>query len=161
MKIEIKWVVVIFIVHVLWHLAEKLMGFYNVSNDWVLYSGVAFTILYAVFIYAMLTQVKKSNRGFLHRRQALLSGLFVGLSLVVLTPVLVFLLNFVIEPGYFDKMILMSLDAGEYNSYGEAAIEYGFWNYVIIYMARYLLIGVLAAAFFGFVMHEVPEPATE
>lgn len=161
MKLEFKWVIIIFIVHQLWHLGEKLLGFYNNINSYNIISGVIFIGVYIWFIYLMLSQLKAKNGGFLHRRQALLSGLFVGLMLVASAPVTIFILNYFIEPGYFNNMILMSLDNGNYSSYGEAALEYGFWNYVILYMAVYLIIGVLSASGIGYLLHEVPKPVTE
>lgn len=161
MKLELKWALLAFIMHQTWHLGEKLLGFYGSSNSYNVISGLVFAALYSFFIFIMLGQLKKKNGGFLHRRQALLSGIFVSLFLLASAPITIFMLNFVIEPGYFNKMILLALDTGEYSSYGEAKLEYGFWNYVILYMALYMLVGVGSAALYGFILHKLPEPIAE
>lgn len=161
MKVELKWVVIIFIVHLLWHVTEKLLGFYTTNIEYTDYSGFVFMPVYAGLMYLALVDLRKSNHNLLNRRHAFLSGLFISLCLVVLAPVMVFLVVFLLQPDFFQNMIAYGVNSGKYSSYGQAATEFSYWGFVKLYMAIYMLVGSLSAALWGFVLHKMPDPVTE
>lgn len=161
MKLELKWVSIVFLLHILWHVAERMLGLYSDNAEYEGYSRLFFMAVYAVIMLLAILDLRKKNNGFLNRRHGFLSGLFISLILVATAPIIVALLMFVIQPGFFDQMIMVATQNGEYQVYEAAAQEYNYWSYVKLYMAGYMLVGSLSAAFFSFILHKMPEPATE
>lgn len=161
MKLELKWVSIIIILHIIWHIAERLLGFYS---DKALYQGLSsavFMVVYAGIMYLAVAGLRESNRGYLNKRQGFLSGLFISLIMVAFAPIMVGLLQFLIQPDFFNTMIMETTNNGAYQSYQMAEKEYNYWNYVTLYMAGYLLVGSLSAALWSYVLHKMPEPVSD
>lgn len=161
MKLELKWVAIVFALHALWHVGEKMMGFYSERAGVQEYAAVSFLFVLALLMMLAVLDLRKSNRGYLNKRHGLTSSLFISLILVVLAPVMVLLLSVVIQPNYFNEMIMMSLQNDEYQAYELAVQEYNYWSYVKMYIAGYLLVGALSGAFWSFIFHKMPEPVTD
>jgi hypothetical protein len=161
MKLELKWVSIIVIVHLLWNIGERFLGFFGEKAAYQGLSGSLFLVVYALLMYLAVADLRSRNRGFLNRRQGFLSGLFISLILVALSPIMVGILAFVIQPDFFNEMIMASTTNGEYQSYQMAEQEYNYWNYVKLYMAGYMLVGSLSAALWSFVLHKMPDPVTD
>lgn len=161
MKLELKWVAIIFVVHLIWHIGERAMGFYGERFGYQELAGWAFLMVYAVLILFALMDLKNTNRGFLNRRHGFLSSLFISLVLVALAPVTVGILAYFIQPDFFSEMINNALNDGEYRAYEAAAMEYNYWSFVKLYMAGYLLVGSLSGALWSFLLHKMPEPVTD
>ena len=161
MKLELKWVAIIFVAHVLWHLGEKMMGFYSDKAAYQELSAISFMAVLSILMMLVILDLRKSNRGYLNRRHGFTSSLFISLVLVALSPLMVLLLWFVIQPDYFNHMIMLALENDEYQAFELAKQEYSYWNYVKLYIAGYLMVGSLAGAFWSMVFHRLPEPVTD
>ena len=161
MKLELKWVSIIIILHILWHVGERMLGFYGEKSNYQEFSGMVFMALYAFVMYLAIADLRSRNRGFLNKRQGFLSGLFISLILVAFAPIMVGLLAFVIQPDFFNEMIMASTTNGEYQSYQMAEQEYNYWSYVKLYMAGYMLVGSLFAALWSYILHRMPDPVTD
>lgn len=161
MRVEIKWIAIILLVHVIWHVLERVFGFYGALFRFEGYASWAFLLVYTVLMFLALRDLRASNRGFLNRRHGFVSSLFISFILTALAPVIVALLAYLIQPDFFMLMINNALDSGEYRAYEAAAIDYSYWSYVKLYMAGYLLVGSLSGAFWSYLLHRIPEPATE
>lgn len=161
MKLELKWVAIIFIVHLIWHIAERALGFYGDRFGYQELASGLFLLVYSLLVLFALIDLKNKNRGFLNRRHGFLSSLFISFILVVLAPVTVGILAYAIQPDFFGTMISNALSDGEYRAYEAAAMEYNYWNFVRLYMAGYLLVGSLSGALWSFLLHKMPEPVTD
>lgn len=161
MKLELKWVAIIFVVHIIWQIFERLLGFYADRSGYQEFAGFAFLVVYSLLILLALLDLRGKNKGFLNRRHGFISGLFISFILVALSPVMVAILAFGIQPDFFNIMINNALENGEYQAYEAAAMEYSYWSYVKLYMAGYLLVGSLSGALWAFVLHKMPEPVTD
>lgn len=161
MRIEIKWVIIIFIVHAIWHVLERFLGFYGDLFRYQEFSSWAFLLVYAGLMLIAMLDLRASNNGFLNRRHGFISSLFISFILTALAPIMVGLVAYVIQPDFFNIMINNSLSSGEYRAYEAAAMDYSFWSYVKLYMAGYLLVGSLSGAFWSYLLHKVPEPVTD
>lgn len=161
MKLELKWVSIIFVIHILWHIGERFFGFYDENAAYQEMSATSFMVVYAFLMLLAMLDLRKSNKGYLNRRHGFTSSLFISLVLVALAPIMVLLLWFVIQPDFFNKMILLSLENDEYQAYEAAVREYNYWNYLTLYIAGYLLVGSLSGAFWSFILHKMPEPVTD
>lgn len=161
MKLELKWVTIIFVVHIVWHIFERVLGFYGDRSAYEEFAGFGFLLVYSLLMLLAIFNLKSRNGGLLNRRQGFLSGLFISLIMVVLSPLMVAILAFGIQPDYFNIMIANALENGEYQAYEAAALEYSYWGVVKLYMAGYLLVGSLSGAFWSFLLHKMPEPVTD
>ena len=161
MKLELKWVAIIFGVHILWHLGEKFMGFYGERAGIQEFSAVSFMLVLSLLMLLAILDLRKSNRGYLNRRHGFTSSLFISLVLVALSPIMVLLLWLVIEPDFFNHMIILALENDEYQVYEVAQQEYNYWNYVKLYIAGYLIVGSLSGAFWSMLLHKLPQPVSD
>jgi len=161
MKLEIKWVAIVFILHVLWLIGERTFGFFGARIRHEELVSLAFFIVYALVMFLAVADLKSRNNGFLNRRQGFLSGLFMSLILVAMAPVMVGILMFAIQPDFFNVMIMAATERGEYSVYEAAVQEYNYWSYVKLFMAGYLLVGSLSAALWSFILHKMPEPVSD
>lgn len=161
MKLELKWVAIIFVVHILWHIAEKMLGIYGANVAYKDISGPLFLVVYGGIMFLAISDLRSKNRGYLNRRHGFLSSLFISFVLVALAPVMVALLVFVISPDFFNDMIIATTDSGIYSSYAAAENEFNFWSFVRLYMVSYLLAGALSGALWSFLLHKMPEPAAD
>lgn len=161
MRIEIKWVAIIFVLHVCWHLLEKFLGFYSHNAAYQELSAISFMLVLSLLMLLAILDIRKSNRGYLNRRHGFTSSLFISLMLVALSPIMVLLLWLVIEPDFFNKMIMLALENDEYQAYEAAKSEYSYWNYVKLYIAGYLVVGSLSGAFWSMILHKMPEPVSD
>jgi hypothetical protein len=161
MKVELKWVAIVFVLHVLWHIGERVLGFYSDKIAYHEFSGTAFMLVYGLIMFLAIADIRSQNRGYLNRRHGFLSGLFISLVLVALAPLMIAILLFAIQPDFFDKLIIAATENGEYSVYEAAQQEYNYWSFVRLYMAGYLLVGALSAALWSFILHKMPEPVSD
>lgn len=161
MRVEIKWVIIIFIVHAIWHVLERFLGLYGDLFRYQEFSSWAFLLVYAMMMLLAILDLRSSNNGFLNRRHGFISSLFISFILTALSPIMVGLVAYVIQPDFFNIMINNSLDSGEYRAYEAAAMDYSYWSYVKLYMAGYLLVGSLSGAFWSYLFHKMPDPVTD
>jgi hypothetical protein len=161
MKLELKWVIIIFAVHIFWHILTRALGLYGDRSSYEELSLFVFAFVYALLMLLALLDLRSRNKGYLNRRHGFSSGLFISFILVVLSPLMVAILAFGIQPDFFNIMISNSIANGEYLSYEAAASEYSYWNYVQLYMATYLLVGSLSGALWAYLLHKVPMPVTD
>ena len=161
MKLEMKWVAVVFILHILWLIGERTFGFFGNRIRHEDLINMAFYVLYAGVMFLAVADLKSRNNGFLNRRQGFLSSLFISLILVALAPIMVGILMFAIQPDFFNVMIMSATERGEYSAYDAAIQEYNYWSYVKTFMAGYLLAGSLSGALWSFLLHKMPEPVSD
>jgi len=161
MRIEIKWAIIIFIIHALWHVAERVMGLYELHYGWQEVASWLFLAAYAGLMYMALLDLRKSNNGYLNRRHGFVSAFFISLILVAATPIMVGLVAFVIQPDFFSIMIENSMRTNEYSAYELAEQEYNYWAFVKLYMSGYILVGSLSGALWAYLLHKMPEPVRD
>jgi len=161
MRVEIKWAIIIFIAHALWHVAERFMGLYGLHYGWQEIASLLFLAAYAGLMFVALFDLRKSNNGHLNRRHGFVSAFFISLILVAAAPITVALLAFVIQPDFFLIMIENSMRIGEYSAYELAEQEYSYWAFVKLYMIGYMLVGTLSGALWAYVLHKMPEPVQD
>lgn len=161
MRIEIKWAIIIFIVQMLWLVAERFAGLYGAHYGWHEIGSWLFLGIYAGLMFLALYDLRKSNNGFLSRRHGFISGFFISLIMVAVAPIVVAILAFVIQPNFFSVMIENALRVNEYSAYELAEQEYNYWAFVKLYMAGYLLVGSLSGALWSSLLHRVPEPVRD
>ncbi len=161
MKTELKWVTIIFVLHIAWHFAERFLGFYAEKAVYHEITSISFFVVYALAMYFAIADLRASNGGYLNKRHGFLSGLFISLIMVATAPIMIGLLMFAIQPGFFNQMILAATSNGEYSLYEAAQQEYNYWSYVKLYMAGYLLVGSLSAALWSYVLHRMPDPVND
>lgn len=161
MRVELKWALIIFVAHSLWHVAERFMGLYGLHYGWQEIASFLFLGIYAGLMFLALYDLRGSNNGFLNRRHGFVSAFFISLILVAAAPITVGLLAFVIQPDFFAVMIENSMRINEYSAYELAQQEYNYWAFVKLYMIGYMLVGSLSGALWAYVLHKMPEPVRD
>ncbi|SEG32207.1 DUF4199 domain-containing protein [Algoriphagus boritolerans] len=145
-KIEIKWGVLFILVGLIWMVFEKTMGWHDVHIDkHATYSMFIAPIAIAIYVFALLDKKRNYYGGKMTFKQGFVSGLFITLVVVILSPLSQYITSTYITPGYFNKVIEYSVSSGKMEQ--QAAEDYfNLHNYMIQAVTGAAIMGVLTSA---------------
>ena len=145
-KIEIKWGVIFTIVTLLWLLFERLMGWHGENID----EHATMTIWFAVpailvYLLALLDKRKNDLDGAMTWLQGLMTGFYITLVVVALSPFAQQFIHYVITPDYFQNMIDYAVSSGNMER-GEAEEYFSIGNYIKQALIGSFFMGVVTSA---------------
>ena len=139
--IEIKWGLIFIGVQLLWMIFERLVGLHDqYIAQHATYSNFFIVIAFVIYYFALTDKRKNYYGGRMTWKQGFISGLIIGLVVMVLTPLVQVLISNVISPHYFENAIAYAVESG--NSTPEEAEA--FFN-----LGNYILISTIAAPIYG------------
>ena len=147
LKYEIKWAVIYSVFLLLWSLAGRLSGLHDkyleLEQDLSL-----FLLIPAVATYILMLVEKRKHfyAGNMSYIQGLKSGIGLTFFILVLTPVVQLISNFIISPDYFKNLAHYAVSKG-IMSEAEAAKQFSYSNYTFVSMVFQLISGSVFAAF--------------
>lgn len=146
-KLEIKWGVLFTLITILWVLFERLMGWHSTNIEQYATGSLYFALpAIAVYVAALLDKRKNEFNGVMTWKQGLMTGFYVTLVVVLLSPVAQILIHTVVSPDYLQNMAEYSVASG--NLEREDAEAY--FN-----LPSYMIQGVIGAFFMGVVTSAV------
>ena len=145
-KIEIKWGVIFTIVTLLWLLFERLMGWHGENID----EHASMTIWFAVpailvYLLALLDKRKNDLDGAMTWLQGLMTGFYITLVVVALSPFAQLFIHNVITPEYFQNMIDYAVSSSNMER-GEAEEYFSIGNYIKQGLIGSFFMGVVTSA---------------
>lgn len=145
-KIEIKWGVLFILVGLIWMVFEKTMGWHDVLIDkHATYSMFIAPIAIAIYVFALLDKKRNFYGGKMTFKQAFVSGLFITLVIVILSPLSQYITSIYITPDYFNNVIEYSVSSGKMEQ--QAAEDYfNLHNYMIQAVTGAAIMGILTSA---------------
>lgn len=145
-KIEIKWGVLFILVGLIWMVFEKTMGWHDVHIDkHATYSMFIAPIAIAIYVFALLDKKRNFYGGKMTFKQAFVSGLFITLVIVILSPLSQYITSTYITPDYFNNVIEYSVSSGKMEQ--QAAEDYfNLHNYMIQAVTGAAIMGILTSA---------------
>lgn len=111
-RTEIKWGLIITLSSLLWALLERSLGYHTTK----IASHSIFSYLYILILiglyYVALKEKKKTGSHKMDWRQGMISGIIIGLVVMVLAPVTQAIIHQFISPDYFNNAIEQAINAG-------------------------------------------------
>lgn len=146
-SIEIKWTVTFITMTLLWMLFEKLAGLHSTHIDKHMY----LTNLYAipaiiVFVLALKDKKKNFYNGNMSYKQGLVSGLIISAIVAIVSPLMQWIISYIISPEYFSNVIDYSLKTGHYKTKEEAEAFFNYKNYAVQSTIAAIVMGALTTA---------------
>lgn len=145
--IEIKWAVIFIIMSLLWMVLEKLVGLHSTHIDKHMYLTNLYAIP-AVIVFVLALKDKKRNfyNGNMSYVQGLISGLIISAIVAILSPLMQWVISYVITPEYFPNVIEYSLKTGYHKTREEAEAYFSYKNYAVQSTIASIVMGALTTA---------------
>lgn len=145
-KTEIKWVFIFTAMYLLWMVMEKTAGL----HDKYLAQQQFITMLILIpsfIIYVFAIKDKKQNyySGKITYKQSFMSGLFLTIFVVILSPVSQLITSYFISPNYFANIIEHTVKSGRFTQ-EQAEAQFNIKNYIITSIIGGLVTGVIFSA---------------
>jgi len=111
-KTEIKWGLIITASTLLWALLERSLGFHTTKiAQHSLFSYLYIIVAVALYYFALKEKMKTGSHK-MDWRQGMISGIIIGLVVMILAPVTQAIIHQFISPEYFDNAIAQAVNAG-------------------------------------------------
>lgn len=153
-SIEIKWGIIFIIALLLWMFAERLLGLHGeLIEKHAVYTN--FFALIAITIYLFGLRDKRNNyyNGFMSWKEGFITGLFITLVIVVLSPLAQYLVSQYISPEFFPNIIKHSVEQGEMTR-DQAQHYFSLKNYIILSAVWAVITGTITSAFAALIMRK-------
>ncbi|MBX2923379.1 MAG: DUF4199 domain-containing protein [Chitinophagaceae bacterium] len=146
-RIEIKWAVIFIIMSLLWMLLEKLSGLHSTHIDKHMYLTNLYAIP-AVIVMVLALKDKKKNyyQGQMSYTQGLISGVIISAIIALLSPLMQWVISYIITPEYFPNVIEYSLKTGYHKTREAAEAYFNYKNYAMQSTIASLVMGVVTTA---------------
>jgi len=145
-RIECKWGVIFILVMLGWTLFERLVGWHstNIENH---ATGTLFFAIPAIGVYTF-GLLDKRNHGFsgiMTWKQGALTGVYITIVVVILSPVAQYLIHTIITPDYLENMADYAVRSGNMNREDSEAY-FSLSNYMLQGAVGSLLMGLMTSA---------------
>ncbi len=151
LKLELKWGVLFVLAGLIWMIFEKAMGWHDVHlENHATYTLIFAPIAIAIYVLALVDKKRNFYSGRMNYREGFISGLWITLIVVLLTPLSQYISHEFISPEYFPNIIRLSVEKGMM-SQEEAESYFNLKSYVqqsLIFAAFMGLITSAVVAFF-------------
>jgi ABC-type Fe3+ transport system permease subunit len=153
-SIEIKWSILFTLAMLLWMYGEKLFGLHD---DWIekhaFYSGFFAIVAIAIYLFALYDKRKNYYNGFMDWREGFISGLYLTLFIVILSPLTQYVISRFISPEFFPNIIRYSVETGEMTR-DQAQDHFSLKNYIITSAVFAVISGVITSAIAALLMRK-------
>ncbi|SDL42552.1 Protein of unknown function [Salinimicrobium catena] len=153
-SIEIKWSILFTLAMLLWMYAERLFGLHD---EWIekhaFYSGFFAIVAIAIYLFALYDKRKNYYNGFMDWREGFISGLFITLFVVILSPLTQYIISRFISPEFFPNIIRYSVETGEMTR-DQAQDYFSLKNYIITSAVFAVISGVITSAIAALLMRK-------
>lgn len=153
-SIEIKWSIVFTLAMLLWMYGEKLAGLHD---EWIenhaFYSGFFSLVAIGVYLLALYDKRKNYYNGIMNWKEGFISGLFLTLFIVILSPLTQYVISKFISPEYFPNIIRYSVETGEMTR-DQAEDYFSLKNYIITSAVFAVISGVFTSAIAALLMRK-------
>ena len=146
-SIEIKWAIIFIVMSLAWMVLEKLAGLHSTHINKHMY----LTNLYAIpAVIVIVLALKDKKRNFYHGNmsylQGLISGLIISAIVAIFSPLMQWIISYVISPEYFPNVIEYSLITGYYKTREEAEAFFNYKSYAVQSTIASLVMGAITTA---------------
>ncbi|MDT8347466.1 MAG: DUF4199 domain-containing protein [Flavobacteriaceae bacterium] len=161
-KLEIKWAFIFMLALLLWMELERAAGLHDRNIHLHQYLTMLYVIP-AVWIYVLaLKDIKKKYyKGVMNFKQGLVSGLMITLVVAVFSPLLQWIISFVITPDYFNNVIEYSLQTGYMESRTAAEAHFNFKSYALSSVMFAIVSGIITSLLVAFFVKTKNKPTLE
>lgn len=158
-KLEIKWAVIFMLSLLLWMVLERAAGLHDRNIHLHQYLTMLYVIP-AVWIYVLaLKDIKKKFYAeAMNFTQGLVSGLIITVTVAVFSPLLQWIISYVITPDYFKNVIEYSVKTGYMESQAAAEAHFNFKSYVYSSVLFALISGVITSLVVAFFVRTKSNP---
>jgi hypothetical protein len=155
MKNEFKWAVVMSVVLLAWLTVLKFLGLQEPEKIdlFVFVVNIYYLLLFGLYLLA-IRERKNTQRGYISRRDAFLTGLLVTLFLVVLSPLNMAIFYYLINPSFFAVMIEFNVSNGVAAQIAES--DYNLSNYIFTSMLMNFVAGGVFSALGALLLQKIP-----
>lgn len=146
-SIEIKWAIIFIVMSLLWMVLEKLVGLHSTHIDKHMYLTNLYAIP-AVIVFVLALKDKKRNfyNGNMSYVQGLISGLIISAIVAIFSPLMQWVISYIITPEYFPNVIEYALKTGYYKTREEAEAFFNYKNYAIQSTIASIVMGAVTTA---------------
>ncbi len=146
-RTEIKWALIFAVVSLLWVLTEKLIGLHDKYLEIQQNTSLLFFIpMIAIYFLSVYEKKRKYYHGDMTYLQGLGSGLFLTVGILILTPLIQFISNFIISPDYYKNLIALMVKSGT-QTQEEAEKYFTFGHFLFTNLMEKTITGAVFAAF--------------
>ncbi len=155
-KTEIKWSLIFSGMFLVWMSAERLAGLHssNIANQQVV---TTFILVPAVVVYILALRSKRTNIYYdqITYKQSFVSGLWLTIFIVILSPVTQIITTTVISPDYFSNLTAYTVDNGIMTR-EQAQAQFNVGNYIIQSVMGGFITGILFTTIISFFIKSKP-----
>lgn len=146
-KIEIKWAIIFSILGLIWMLLEKLCGLHGKYIDYHMYLTNLYVIP-AVWVMVLALNEKKIKffNGQMTYKQGFFSGIILSILIAFISPLIQWIVIYIISPEYFPNVIKRSLELGYYRTIYDAKANFNYSNYAFQSVIGSLFMGIVSTA---------------
>ena len=142
---EIKWGLILTASSICWAVLERLLGFHTTR----IASHSLFSYLYIlvaiILYYLALREIRSADRFRMDWRQGMISGIVIGLVVMILAPLTQAIIHQFISPDYFSNAIDQAINAG-YVSTDDAPKYFNLSSYMMQSMIVPMPFGALVSS---------------
>lgn len=130
-----------------WLFLERILGFHDVriAQHMIATNFVMFPAI-AVYVFALLDKKKNYYNGEMSYKKGFLSGFYITIFVVILSPLVQYLIQTVISPKYFQNMIEFSVAERKYDSTEAAAAFFILKSYIMQSLIGSFVLGTVTSA---------------
>lgn len=153
-SIEVKWGIIFIIALLLWMLGERLIGLHGELIDkHSVYTNFFSIIAIIIYLFGLHEKRTKYYNGFMSWKEGFISGLFITLVIVVLSPLAQFLVSQYLSPEFFPNIIKHSVEQGEMTR-DQAQHYFSLKNYIILSAVWAVITGIITSAITALIMRK-------
>lgn len=146
LKTEIKWGIIFTVTMLLWMGFERLMGWHGEKIDQHATMSILFAIVaIAIYVFALLDKRKNDLNGRMTWSQGFVSGFWITLVVVVLSPLAQYITHTYISPDFFNNIANYAVETGQMTQ-TEAESYFSMRNYLMQSVVGALGLGVVTSA---------------
>jgi len=153
MKLEIKYALIYSLITLAWLLLEFLFGLHT---TYIEYHPIVtmFALIPTILVYRKFFLDKKKSLGnSITLLDAIKSGLLLTVFIAILSPIMLFIFHYVINPSFFDSMIKYSVE-NKKATFEQATDYFNFNSYLQMTVAGGLFIGTLISVISALIVRD-------
>ncbi|MEM6766201.1 MAG: DUF4199 domain-containing protein [Bacteroidota bacterium] len=157
---EIKWGLIFVAMMLAWMTFEKLAGLHDVHIDkHPIVTNLIMIPAFLVYYLALKEKRDKDYGGVMSWKQGFISGVIIGLVVMVITPLTQYITSTIITPDYFQNAIAYSVETNQ-STLEAAEANFNLKNYIILSTISAPIMGAITAAIMALVVRRSAPKAT-
>lgn len=145
-KTEIKWGVIFTLAMLVWMLIERLVGLHSTHIAvHPIYTNIFAIIAITVYVLALQAKRDKDFGGKMNWAQGFITGIYITIVVVILSPLAQLIIHYVITPYFFTNAATHAVEMEHMNAV-DAAAYFSFSNYLVQSLVGAAIMGIITAA---------------